>query len=227
MPKDDPAEGLGRLIYAVRPMPGPVASAVLISIVAAPGAFTYLTNEHSLLYASAAVLSGSALVGAGLVAGLLEQHRVYERAVAVGLTWPRNRPYVIPMSTIDPDTVTVHQRANMIARRLHSQGLPTMRMAIFSTRAVSFVGLSYEQAHPTANPAKLMRYQLLQAIFGGTPMPRGDRSRWALGVRRPEPLLEALEKAFAAAGRPAPGVAARAAANPIIEPSGRPVPARR
>lgn len=218
-----PETDVGRLLYAVRPTPGPLPVAVMVGVVLAIGGFTYLTNDHSLLLGGLAVLIPAAMIAAGALGGFLEQHRVYEHAVLLGPTWPRNNPYVIPVSTIDPETLTVHYRANLIARRLQSQGLPTMRMAVYSTRAVSFVGLSYEQAHPTSNPAELKRYGAVRAIFSGKLMPRGDRSLWALGVRRPEPLLAALEQAFAASGQPAPGVAARAAANPIVEPSGRPV----
>ncbi|MDQ3484158.1 MAG: hypothetical protein M3445_01895 [Actinomycetota bacterium] len=222
MSKAEPPRDLGRLIYAVRPTPGLLATAITLAIVVVVGAFVYLTNERSLLYASTGMASISALIAVLAASGLCEQHRVYEHAVVVGFTWPRNRPYVIPISTIDPTTVTVHRRANMIARRLKSGGLPTMRMAVYSTRAVSFVGLTYQKAHPTSNPAEQHRRQLLQAAVTGTLMPRGDRSLWALGVRRPRPLLDALEAAFTADGRPAPGVAAHAAANPVIEPSGQP-----
>lgn len=226
MTKAEPQRDLGGLIYAVRPTPGVLATAVTLGFIVLVGVFVYLTNERSLLYALTGVVSISALIALLAASGLCEQHRVYEHAVVVGLTWPRNRPYVIPISTIDPATVTVHRRANMIARRLNSGGLPTMRMAVYSTRAVSFVGLTYQKAHPTSNPADQTRRQLLQAAVTGTLMPRGDRSLWALGVRRPQPLLDALEAAFAADGQPAPGLAAHAAANPVIEPSGLPVARR-
>jgi hypothetical protein len=217
-----PEMDVGRLLYAVRPKPGPLPIAIMVLVVIVIGGFTYLTNNHSLVLTAFALLIPSLMILAIAAGGFLEQHRVHEHALLVGPTWPRNRPYVIPVSTIDPETVTVHHRANMIARRLKSQGLPTMRMAVYSTRAVSFTGLTYELAHPTANPAELKRYGVVRAVFSGQLMPRQDRSLWALGVRRPQPLLEALEAAFAADGRPAPGLAQRAAAHPIVEPSGRP-----
>lgn len=212
----------GRLLYAVRPTPGPGAVAVMGGVVLIIAAFTFVTNGNSVPLGTIGGLIPAALIAAVAVGGFSEQHRVHEYAVLVGPTWPRNRPYVIPISTIEPESVTVHQRANLINRRLHSQGVPTIRLAIYSTEAVSFVGLSYEKAHPTVNPAELRRYGVVRAVFSGQLMPHEDRSLWALGVRRPEPLLQALEAAFAADGRPAPGLAARAAASPLVEPSGRP-----
>lgn len=226
MTRDEPQGDIGRLIYAVRPTPGVFATVIMVGLVSILGTFVYLTNEHSLLYAFAGMAGSAAVVAPLVVVGLCEQHRVHEHAVVVGLTWPRNRPYVIPLSTVDPATVTVHHRANLISRRIKSSGLPTMRMAVYSTRAVSFVGLTYEKAHPTSNPAEQPRYQLLAAAVSGTLMPRGDQSLWVLGVRRTRPLLGALEAAFAADGRPAPGMAAHAAAHPVLEPSGRPASGR-
>jgi hypothetical protein len=68
-----------------------------------------------------------------------------------------------------------------------------------------------------------VRLRLRQSTFGGGPLPSGPTSRWALGVRRPDLLLRAIEQAFAADGRPQPGLAERALLRPVIEPSGRAV----
>jgi hypothetical protein len=213
---------LGRLVYAVRPLPRVLPVLIGLAVVVAIDALIFFPNGHTWV----GVLFGT--VGAGVVllaaagSGLLEKHRVYEHAIVVGLTWPRSStPYVIPLSTIDPTSVTVHLRANLIARRLGTGGSPTMRMAVYSTRAVSFVGRSWQEAAP-AGGTKRRLLGLRQSAFGRGPLPSGPTSLWVLGVRSPEPLLRALEQVFAASGRPQPALTERALAHPVVEPSGLP-----
>lgn len=224
-----PTADPGRLIYAVRPTPRLTPWLIMIGILVVPGAFIYLTNDHSVVLTATGVMTIGVFLSALALSGFLELHRIHEHAVVVGLSRPRRSPpYVIPLSSIDPSTVTVHHRANMIARRLGTQGSPTMRMAVYSTRAVSFVGRSWQAANLALDPGdpasakKLRRLQLRQAFFGKTALPEGASVLWALGVRRPEPLVKALEEAFAADGNPQPGLAERALRNPIIEPAGKP-----
>lgn len=104
-----------------------------------------------------------------------------------------------------------------------------MRMAVYSTRAVSFIGRSWEASNdaldptnPAASTLKRTALEMRQATVGRGPLPAGDTCLWALGIRDPKPLLQALEQAFRADGRPQPGLAARALAHPVIEPSGQP-----
>ncbi len=223
-------EDLGLLLYAVRPLPRTLPIALAVGVVLLLDAFIFVTNGHSLLPVGFGTIGALLVIGPAAFSGFLELHRVYEHAVVVGLSWPRGRPpYVIPLSTIQPETVTVHYRANMIARRLGTGGSPTMRMAIYSTRAVSFVGRSWELANaafdaddPLAGRTKRRMLVLRQSTFGRGPLPSGPTSVWALGVRDPAPLLRALEQAFGADGRPQPGLAERAASHPVIEPSGKP-----
>lgn len=223
----------GALVYSVRPLPRTLPVAIAVAVVAAIDLFAYLTNGHSVAAPIFCTLGAVIVMGAAAVSGYLECHRVYEHAIVVGLSWPRSSPpYVIPLSTIDPSSVTVHYRANMIARRLATQGSPTMRMAIYSTRAVSFIGRSWDTSNatldptsPMAQPAKRRRLELRQAAVSRRQLPRGSTSLWALGVRDPAPLARAMQAAFEADGRPQPGLAQRALHNPVIEPSGEPLDA--
>jgi hypothetical protein len=214
--------GLGRLIHAVRPLPGVVPVLIGLAVIVAIDALIFFPNGRTWVGVAFGTAGSGVVILAAAGSGLLEQHRVYEHAIVLGLTWPRSStPYVIPLSTIDPDSVTVHQRANLISRRLGAGGSPTLRMAVYSTRAVSFVGRSWQDAAP-AGETKRRLLGLRQAAFGRGPLPSGSTSLWVLGVLHPEPLLDALEQAFAASGRPHPGLAAAALAAPVVEPSGQP-----
>jgi hypothetical protein len=227
----EPESDLGALIYAVRPLPRPLPIVLALGFVLLIDVFIFVTNGHSLVFVAWGTAGALLVIGAAALGGFLELHRLYEHGVVVGLSWPRGRPpYVIPLSSVDPASVTVHHRANMLARRLGTGGSPTMRMAWYSTRAVSFVGRSWELSNaaldpdsPVANPRKRRMLETRQAAFGRGPMPSGDTSLWALGVRDPEPLLQALERAFAADGHPQSGLAERALRHPVVEPSGRPM----
>jgi hypothetical protein len=225
-PESGPAptdpDAYGKLIYSVRPTPGVRAVTVVAALLLVIGAFVWLTNDHSWWLAAAGVVGAGIAVTAICLAGFVEKHRVHEHVLLLGPTWPGATPYVVPLASVDPDTVTSHLRANHIPKRLNNNGLPTMRCAIYTTRAVSLVGLSYEAALAGRNPADSHAHQVMGGLYGRTEMPREAASRWVLGVRRPRPLLDALETAFAADGRPQPGLAARVDALPVVEPSGRP-----
>lgn len=200
-----------------------VVSALLFAL----GAFVWLTNDHSWGLAAAGMIGGGVAVTAICLGGFVEKHRVHEHALLLGPTWPGADPYVVPLASVDPDSITSHVRANQMPKRLHNNGLPTMRCAIYTTRAVSLVGLSYEAALAGRNPAKSRGHQAMgAALYGRAEMPREAASRWVLGVRRPKPLLDALEAALAADGRPQPGLAARVNDRPVVEPSGLPAPPR-
>lgn len=218
-----PETEYGQLLYAVRPMPRWPAVLVVAVVLLLIGGFVWLTNDHSWWLALAGAAGAGIAVIAICLAGFAEKHRVHEHALLLGPTWPRAQPYVVPLASIDPDTVTSHLRANQLPKRLHNNGLPTMRCAIYTTRAVSLVGLSYEAALGERNPADSRGHQAVGHFFGRNDMPREAASRWVLGVRRARPLLDALEVALAADGRPQPGLAARVDARPVVEPSGEPV----
>ncbi len=225
---------LGALIYAVRPLPRALPIVLALGVVLLLDLFIFITNGHSLVAVAFGTVGALAVIMAASLGGFLELHRVYEHAVVVGLSWPRGRPpYIIPMSTVDPQTVTVHHRANMIGRRLGTGGSPTMRMAWYSTRAVSFVGRSWDLSNVAldpgnlgANPRKRGMLETRQAAFGRGSLPSGHTNLWALGVRDPQPLLRAIERALAADGRPQPGLTERALRHPVVEPSGKPLSAQ-
>lgn len=213
----------GRLIYAVRPTPSARAVLIIAALLAVIGGFVWVTNDHSWVLAAAGMVGAGVAITAICLGGLVEKHRVHEHALLLGPTWPGSTPYVVPLASVDPDTITSHVHANQMPKRLHNNGLPTMRCAIYTTRAVSLVGLSYEAALPGRNPADSSAHQAMgAALYGRNEMPREAASRWVLGVRRPRPLLDALESALAADGRPRPGLAARVDARPVVEPHGLP-----
>lgn len=213
----------GRLIYAVRPTPSARAVVVIVATLAVIGGFVGLTN-HSWLLALFGILGAGLAITAICLGGFVDKHRVHEHALLLGPTWPGATPYVVPVSSIDPASITSHVHANQLSKRLHNNGLPTMRCAIYTDRAVSLVGISYERALDGRNPAEARGHRAMGAVlYGRSEMPREAESRWVLGVRRPRPLLEALEAALAADGRPSPGLAARVDAHPVMEPSGRSV----
>ena len=160
----DAAEGCGRLVYGVRPTP--TARVWVVGVALGIGALGLGAVAPPRTWWTALAALAGYVVAVGLIAasGFLDRHRVHEDAVLLGTTWPGATPFVVPVSSIDPGSLVVHERANQVNRRLHMNGTPTMRMAIYSTRAVSFVGLG----------------------------PAGGPARWVLGVRDPEPLVAAL-----------------------------------
>ncbi len=176
---------------------------------------------------TAAIAGGAYLVFLAALAGSgwLERHRVYERALVLGPTWPGARPYVIPVETINPASTTVHLRANRINQRLHQNGQPTMRTAVYSTRAVSLVGLHYDAAGPRARSGS-RSLRVASALLGQQPLETGGTCRWVLGVKDPAPLVGALMTVLEPTGRGGPQAADQVLAAPIEEPGGQPVRAR-
>ena len=183
---------VGALRFAVRPTPGPRFLAAVVLTTALAGAVGALVPEGGALGAVGGVV-GLLLVHGGLLgAGLVEQHRVHDAALVLGPTAGRARPYVLPWSQLDPGSLQVHRRANLVGSRYGAVGTSrNLRTAVYSTSAVSVVG-----------PAPL----------GGS-----GSVRWLMGVRDPEPLARAVERAMVDAGLPAQGAAERALAAPVVE----------
>ena len=209
------------MVYATRPWPG--WRFYLLTVVALGVGFALgmLDPSHNPAYGGAGAL-GMATVWFGLaLSGLVERHRVHDNAVVLGATLPGMKPYVVPIDSIRPDTLTVHHRANLINRRLHQNGQPPMRMAFYSTRAVSFIGLNYEAAQPAASHATRIGRRTAELLLAGD-RTNAPISRWVCGVRNPRGLVEALEQVLVAHGAVQPGLAARVVAAPVVEPSGEP-----
>lgn len=141
----------GRLLYATRPWPTWPFYLLTVVVLGIGFGLGMLDPSHDPAYGVAGAL-GMAVVWFGLaLSGLLDKHRVHEAAVVLGATLPGMKPYVVPVDSIRPDSLTVHHRANLINRRLHQNAQPSMRMAFYSTRAVSFTGLHHEAAQPDAS----------------------------------------------------------------------------
>jgi len=210
----------GRRIFATRPWPGPGYALLTLVVLAAGFGLGMADPSHD----PRRGLAGMAGIGIFWVAfglsGLVEQHRVHENAVLLGATLPGFQPYVVSLESINPASITVHRRANLINRRLHQNGQPNMRMAPYSTTAVSFTGMHYEAARPQISSATAVGRRALAMLQAGD-LRNLPNSQWVLGVRNPKPLLDALETALVRAGRAQPGLAARALENQVVEPSGR------
>ena len=95
-------EQAGRELFAVRPWPGWGFLAVVVVTTALGYGLAYLAPERSPVLALTGAV-GVLLVHLGVGgSGLLENHRVCEHALVLGPTLPGARPYVVPLSSIDP-----------------------------------------------------------------------------------------------------------------------------
>lgn len=216
---------LGRLVYAVRPTP--TAQAWLVMLAPAAGFAGLGALAPPRTWWTAAIAAGAYLAFLAALAGSgwLEKHRLYENGIVLGPTWPGAKPYVIPTDTINPASVTVHLHANRINQRLHQNGQPSMRMAVYSTRAVSLVGLHYDDAGPRARSGSRW-LRTASSLLGQQPLEGGQTCRWVLGVKDPAPLVSAVMTILQPTGRAGPQVAEQVLAAPIEEPSGQPLRVR-
>ena len=151
---------LGSRRFAVRPIPGPrFLGIVLLSTIAA--AVLGLSVLDGGVSGAVGGAVGLLIVhGAVIGSGLIEQHRVHDRGLQLGPTFAGTTPFVIPWSTVDPSSLQVHRRANLVGGRYGPNGLSSnLRMAAYSTSAVSVTGLLPQLASPrrrikAAGPAR-------------------------------------------------------------------------
>ncbi|MDX6250110.1 MAG: hypothetical protein QOF10_3470, partial [Kribbellaceae bacterium] len=141
-------EEAGRELYSVRPKPGPIAWLVFVGLLASAFLLDWVAPDSGLIGGFAA-LAGALVIGAPLFGvGMLDKHRVCENALVLGLTpWPGGQPDVIPWSTVPADSLLVHDPATG-AGTPGQNGARGTRMAVFSRKAVSLVGLHHDLAHP-------------------------------------------------------------------------------
>ncbi len=210
-------EDAGRQLYAERPLPS--LWALLVALLLLLALYALLARLFdSALGAAATTLGAAVLIALLFAAAMLDKHRVCERALLLGPTLPRALPYVVPLVTIDPASVRLHHRANLIGRRLRQQGAPNLRMAPYATVAVSFTGLHPSAAHPRRRPGAGSLFTEPLLGYENTPFTRVVSERWVLATRHPDRLLRALERALTGAGVPgAGGLAERELRNPIVE----------
>jgi hypothetical protein len=210
-------EEAGRQVFAQRPLPSVWAVAIAVLLLLAFYAVVAALLDSA--GGAATATGGAALVVVLLFAsGMIEKHRVCERALLHGPTLPRSVPYVVPVTTIDPGSVRLHHRANFITRRLRQQGTANLRMAPYATKAVSFRGLDPLAAHPR-------RRQRAPAVFAepllryeNAPVTPVVTERWVLATHRPDLLLRAIEQVLVDAGIPGSrGLADRELRNPVVE----------
>jgi hypothetical protein len=211
-------EQAGRELFAVRPRPGWGYLAIVLVTIALGYGLAYLAPERSPVLAIAGAV-GVLLVHLGVAgSGLLEKHRVCEHALVLGPTLPGTTPYVVPLSSIDPQSIRLHHRANYLGRRLGGLGARNLRMAVYSTKAVTFSGLHCELANEKLRRSSPLTMQAQQRPrYDNVPAPPAPSITWALGVRDPQPLLLALEQALVDSGQPAGGVSEQQLRDPIVE----------
>lgn len=210
---------LGSRRFAVRPIPGPrFLGGVLLSATVAVVICLFVPGGGRYVAAGGAV--GLLIVHGGVIgSGLIEQHRVHDRGLLLGPTVAGTTPFVIPWSTVDPSSLQVHRRANFIGGRYGPNGPSSnLRMAPYSTSAVSVTGLLPQLASPRRRKSCWAARHHVHGPLGEVPLPEAPTVRWLTGVRDPEPLARAVEAALVAAGHPAAqGAADRALAHPVRE----------
>lgn len=187
----------GRLRYSQRQWPTLGAALVLLGVLLLLTALGAVgggaTGALAGLFGGAAVLL--ALAGSGLV----ERHRVYDRALVLGPTWPGATPYVVPLESIDLATVRLWSRANLYTRSQPTPTASARRNAIYTTMAITFDGLAPVAANAKTRPRAM---DIVARVTGAGATEAGGRptDTWFLGTRSPEPLLRAVEAALSDLG---------------------------
>ena len=211
----DPGDA-GRVLYSTRPSAGPLAWLALLALLGAAAVLGAVVPGGGLGGAIAATIGAGLILGGLFTIGSLDHHRVCQNALVLGLSpWPGGQPYVIPWSAVDPRSLTLHRPANRPGRPATEMGSRGARMAVYSTRAVSLLGLHPDLAHPTRRHRTRFALELLarrtsQQLAGDPPV-----IRWVMGIRDPEPLLRAIEEALIQHRDDAAGIADRALAAPM------------
>jgi hypothetical protein len=207
---------VGRVLYSTRPTAGPLAWLMLLTLLAGAAVIGAVVPGGGPGGAIAAALGATAILGTMFVGGPLDHHRVCENALVLGMNpWPGGQPYIIPWSTVDPNSLTLHRPANRMGRPAGEVGARGTRMAVYSTRAVSLLGLHPDLAHPTRRNRTQLARNLLATR---TPQQIADEPpliRWVMGTRHPEPLLRAIEDVLTRHRDDANGIADRALAHPM------------
>jgi hypothetical protein len=210
-------EDAGRTLYSARPTPGARAWAVLVLLVLGGGLLVYaLAPDRSPLLFGLGALGTGVVLGALFASGPLDHHRVCEHALVLGPSpWPGGEGYVIPWSTVPPESVTLHAPLNRPGRAGAEMGSRGARAAVYSTKGVSVVGLHADLAHPRRRLHSRSAHELLRGRTPADLEQNPPRTRWVMGVRDPEPLLRAIEQAMTQHHHDAVGIADRALANPM------------
>ncbi|HEY0693605.1 MAG TPA: hypothetical protein VGD71_31760 [Kribbella sp.] len=213
-------EEAGQELYSVRPKPGPVAWVVFVGLLVLVFLAGWVAPDSGLIGGIAALIGGLVILTPLLAVGMLEKHRVCENALVLGLTpWPGGQPYVIPWSTVPPDSMLLHDPATKAGTGAAGQsGARSTRMAVFSRKAVSVVGLHHDLAHPRRRQTSAFARQLLARVTPEELALRPPLVSWAMGVRNPEPLLRAIEAAMVRQHPEAAGAADLALAHPVHGP---------
>ncbi|PSL08326.1 hypothetical protein CLV30_101297 [Haloactinopolyspora alba] len=211
----------GRLRYTERHWPGPIAWAVLL---ATPSLIPLIGWRNVTSPGIGLFLYGGSLVVMSVfyLTGLINRVKIYDRAVVLSTNLKPSRPYVVPLSTIDPSRIRYHRRVNFIGRRL-SFGRRNIRAAVYASQAVCFDGLSPWMAHD-----RLRRegpdHSSLSPTARGIAVELDDApgslevQTWVVSTRTPRKLLRAIEDALVDFGRTdAAGMTDRLLADPVVE----------
>ncbi|TDD97106.1 hypothetical protein [Jiangella asiatica] len=214
----------GALRYAERHRPGPLALAIMFLGPLVAPLVLVPTAGGGLASAVSYYVGGLVVLVLLFMSGWMNRAKVYDRAVVLDTAWPGGRPYVVPLSTIDPARVRYHERANLIGRRL-GQAKRTLRTGPYTRQAVSFEGLSPRLAHRHGRDVSEARTQVVRPRARSLRVDDGagrtldlELATWVVGTSTPEPFLRALEQALVDARGPgAAGLAERTLARPVVE----------
>jgi hypothetical protein len=211
-------EEAGRELYSVRPKPGSIALLAFVGLLVIAFLLGWVAPDSGLIGGFAALAGAVVILVPLFGVGMLDKHRVCENALVLGLTpWPGGQPYVIPWSTVPADSLLVHDPATK-AGTPGQNGARGTRMAVFSRKAVSLVGLHHDLAHPGRRQTSDFARQILARVTPEELALRPPLVPWTMGVRRPEPLLRAIEAALVRVRPEAVGAADHALAHPVHGP---------
>jgi len=209
-------EDAGAVVYSTRSVPGPRAVLLVAVLVVAVWTVLLFVPESGPMQATVATSFLLVFLLLLFGAGMLDHHRVCENALVLGLApWPGGQAYVIPWSTVSPDSLTLHKPLNRPGRPAAETGSRGARTAVYSTRGVSLAGLHADLAHPRRRVRSATARELLRMTTPEQLEQNPPRIRWVMGARDPERLLRAIESAMVRHRPEAEGSAERAIAHPV------------
>ena len=120
----------------------------------------------------------------GLTEWLLLRHEVFEHGI-VFASIPTMRRYVVPFSTVHPDSVDIRDRFRVPRGELHI-AQPQHRETPFAQQSTTFTGLNAADARKIAK-GRLSLAEVLQESGGNSHLDHGrEVTRWRASSRDPE-----------------------------------------
>ena len=212
---------MGRVLRTFRCWPGPISSAVMVSITVGVVARAWTSGPEDTWGYRLMVLTVMLLLWSGFaLPGILERCRVCEHGLVLGYGPTRRARYVVPWKSVDAGRVRVLRRSQLISRH---RGMPQVSPHYrIGTGPLAYRSLAVNGLDTATDAGTWLHIPgLLETTT--TMSPGGRRGRapfawWILGTPRPEKLAQAIEEAMVAAGHRAEGLAARAVGQEIVVP---------